>query len=74
MQASLKTCYQSARINKKIKEGVKMTIEALKEAIAKLITKRAEAHGDTAEQCRINAKLSKLYDIKALALEQASRN
>lgn len=51
-----------------------MTIEALREAIAKLITKRAEAHGNAEEQGRINAKLSKLYDIKALALEQASRN
>lgn len=47
-----------------------MTIEALKEAIAKLITKRAEAHGNAEEQSRINAKLSKLYDLKSLALEQ----
>ena len=33
-----------------------MTIEALKEAIAKLIAKRAEAHGNAEEQDRINAK------------------
>lgn len=51
-----------------------MTIEALKEAIAKLIKKRAEAHGNEAEQSRINAKLNKLYDIKYLALAQATRN
>lgn len=58
----------------RVKGGFKMTIEALKEAIARLIVKRAEANGNEAEQQRINAKLTKLYDIKALALEQASRN
>jgi hypothetical protein len=51
-----------------------MTIEALKEAIAKLIVKRAEAYGNEAEQSRINAKLEKLYNLKYLALEQANRN
>lgn len=51
-----------------------MTIEAVKEAIAKLITKRAEAHGNESEQSRINAKLDKLYNLKYLALEQANRN
>ena len=50
-----------------------MTIEALKEAIAKLIVKRAEAHGDAEEQGRINAKLEKLYNLKYLAIEQANR-
>lgn len=53
--------------------GKIMTIEALKEAIAKLITKRAEAHGNAEEQSRINAKLEKLYNLKYLAIEQASR-
>lgn len=50
-----------------------MTIEALQEAIARLIKKRAEAHGDQAEQSRINAKLNKLYDIKYLVLAQANK-
>ena len=45
-----------------------MTIEALRQAIARLITARAEAHGNKAEQARINAKLDKLYEIKTIAL------
>lgn len=45
-----------------------MTIEALKQAIARLIIARAEAHGNKAEQARINAKLDKLYEIKTIAL------
>ena len=45
-----------------------MTIEALKQAIARLIIARAEAHGNKAEQERINAKLDKLYEIKRIAL------
>ena len=57
-----------------LKGGIKMTIEALREAIARLITKRAEAHGNEAEQDRINAKLDKLYNLKYLALEQSNRN
>lgn len=57
----------------RVKGGFKMTIEALQEAIARLIKKRAEAHGDQAEQSRINAKLNKLYDIKYLALAQANK-
>lgn len=32
--------------------------------IGQLILKRAEAHGNTAEQNRINEKLTKLYNIK----------
>lgn len=47
-----------------------MTIEALKQAIARLIIARAEAHGNKAEQERINAKLGKLYELKRIALEQ----
>lgn len=47
-----------------------MTIDALKQAIARLITARAEAHGNKAEQERINAKLDKLYELKRIALEQ----
>ena len=47
-----------------------MTIEALKEAIKRLIIKRREAHGNKEEQERINEKLTKLYDIKFLALQQ----
>ena len=45
-----------------------MTIEALKQAIARLIIARAEAHGNKAEQARINAKLDKLYEIKYIVL------
>ena len=47
-----------------------MTIEALKQAIARLIIARAEAHGNKAEQERINAKLDKLYELKRIVLEQ----
>ena len=47
-----------------------MTIQAVEEAIKRLIIKRREAHGNQAEQDRINAKLSKLYDIKYLAIKQ----
>lgn len=50
-----------------------MTIEALRQAIARLITARAEAHGDKAEQARINAKLDKLYEIKTIALRGNER-
>lgn len=47
-----------------------MTIEAVNEAIKRLIIKRREAHGNEEEQKRINEKLTKLYDIKLLALQQ----
>ena len=47
-----------------------MTYEALKEAIARLIIKRAKAHGNKQEQARINAKLTKLYDLQYLMIQQ----
>ena len=50
-----------------------MTIEALNEAIKRLIIKRREAHGNEEEQKRINEKLTKLYDLKALAIEQEQK-
>ena len=51
-----------------------MTLEAHKNAIAKLIIARAEAHGNEAEQARINAKLDKLYNLKYTMLEQTNKN
>lgn len=48
-----------------------MTFEALVNKIAQLINKREMAHGDDAEQARINEKLNKLYDLKYLMLQQA---
>lgn len=51
-----------------------MTFEALKEAIARLIIARAEAHGNEAEQARLNAKLEKLYNLKYTMLEQMNKN
>ena len=50
-----------------------MTLEALKNAIARLIIARAEAHGNEAEQARINAKLEKLYNLKYTMLEQGAK-
>lgn len=50
-----------------------MTLEALQNAIARLIVARRDAHGDEAEQARINAKLEKLYNLKYTMLEQASK-
>lgn len=50
-----------------------MTFEALQNAIARLIVARREAHGNEAEQARINAKLDKLYDLKHTMLEQMSK-
>ncbi len=47
-----------------------MTLEALKTAIANLVAKREKAHGDQAEQERLNAKLNKLYECKYLMLAQ----
>ena len=56
----------------KIKKEVKdMTLEALKNAIARLIVARREAHGNEAEEARINAKLDKLYNLKYTMPEQA---
>lgn len=51
-----------------------MTLEALKNAIANLLVARREAHGNQAEQDRINKKLTKLYDLKYIMLEQQSKN
>lgn len=50
-----------------------MTYEALELAISRLIEKRRKAHGNDAEQARINAKLTKLYDKKYLMLQQQGR-
>lgn len=50
-----------------------MTFEALQNAIARLIIARAEAHGNEAEQARLNAKLDKLYNLKYTMLEQAAK-
>ena len=47
-----------------------MTLEALAEEIKRFIIKRAEAHGNLAEQERIGIKLTKLYDLKYLMLQQ----
>lgn len=56
-----------------IKELINMTLLALNEAIIRLIIKRREAHGNNEEQKRINEKLTKLYDLKWLMMEQESR-
>lgn len=50
-----------------------MTLEALQQAIARLIIARREAHGNEAEQARLNAKLDKLYNLKYTMLEQAAK-
>lgn len=50
-----------------------MTFETLQNAIARLIVARREAHGNEAEQTRINAKLEKLYALKYTLLEQESQ-
>ena len=47
-----------------------MTLDALNQAIARLIIARRKAHGNYAEQDRIGAKLTKLYDLKAIMLSQ----
>lgn len=46
-----------------------MTLEALNEAIKRLIKKRASLHGNNLEQEKINIKLTKLYNLKWLMLE-----
>ena len=51
-----------------------MTYDALMYAIENLIEKRRQAHGNDQEQARINAKLTKLYDLKYTMLEQQGRN
>ena len=51
-----------------------MTLEALKNAIANLLVARREAHGNEAEQARINKKLDKLYDKKYIMIEQTNKN
>lgn len=50
-----------------------MTLEALQNAIANLIVARREAHGNEAEQARINVKLDKLYNLKYTMLEQTKK-
>ena len=50
-----------------------MTFEALQEGIKRLIIKRRNAHGNDAEQARINAKLDKLYALKYTMLSQMRR-
>lgn len=50
-----------------------MTEEALTYAIARLIEKRRKAHGDDAEQARLNVKLTKLYDLKWIMQQQQGR-
>ena len=47
-----------------------MTIDSIKYAIARLITKRSQLTGDDNAQFEINQKLDKLYDLKYLAIEQ----
>lgn len=47
-----------------------MTKQSLEEAIRRLIIKRQMAHNDYEEQKRINEKLTKLYDLKWLMMEQ----
>lgn len=51
-----------------------MTLEALTEAIKRLIIQRREAHGNDAEQDRISEKLTKLYDLKFLMLQQQAKD
>lgn len=50
-----------------------MTRESLLEAINRLKVKRAEAHGDYAEQERLNKKLDLLYSKWYLLNEQEAR-
>lgn len=50
-----------------------MTLEALYYAIERLLIKRWKTKENEEEQKRINAKLTKLYDLKYLMLEQMYR-
>lgn len=52
------------------KEVITMTLENLNFKIGQLIQQRAAAHGNEAEQARLNTKLDKLYEIKHTALVQ----
>lgn len=51
-----------------------MTYEALVAGISRLIKARAAAHGNDREQTRINAKLTKLYDLKYTMLQQMANS
>ena len=67
------------QVSKKAEQRIKkgryiMTYDALMYAIENLIEKRRQAHGNDQEQARINAKLTKLYDLKYTMLEQQGRN
>lgn len=61
-------------VNKNKRRYKKMSFEALQQAIANLIVARREAHGNEAEQTRINTKLDKLYNLKYTMLEQMNKN
>lgn len=50
-----------------------MTLEALIAKIGELIIKRRRAHGNDQEQECINAKLTKLYDLKYTMLAQMAK-
>ena len=50
-----------------------MTLEALENAIARLIAKRHKAYDNPIEQARLNNLLDKIYDKKYTMLEQALR-
>ena len=50
-----------------------MTLQALEEAIRKLIIKRKQSHDNYAEQDRINTKLTKLYDLKWVMKSQINK-
>ena len=54
-------------------QEAKNEIEAYTNAIARLIIKRREAHGNLEEQKRISAKLEKLYDLKYTMLQQEAK-
>lgn len=47
-----------------------MMLEVIHNKIAQLIIKRREAHDNFAEQQRLTAQLTKLYDLKLLILQQ----
>lgn len=51
-----------------------MTIDALRNAIGRLLIARRNADGNQVEQDRITAKLTKLYNLKYTMLEQSANN
>lgn len=51
-----------------------MTLQALNNAIGKLIMQRWSAYNNITEQDRINAKLDKLYNLKRILLEMEAKN